>query len=109
MAEYELFAERAKAIAENYKRKPRPGEESEVLPPRYDHMQLYYEMLRNRDLYEDIPTVLHLAMTGLCRTSCEAVAEGIGSVSKLNSENRGNLRSTSLEAETIIRHLILYP
>jgi len=60
-------------------------------------------MLSREKHYKEIPNVLHLGLTEMCRTGCEAVVEGMGSVTKLHNELRPNLDVGHLEAETIIR------
>ena len=57
-------------------------------PPRYLQTDLYKDMLETPSLYKDIPNTLHLSLTALNRTSCEAVVEGIGSVMNLHVKKR---------------------
>lgn len=54
-------------------------------------------------LYKDIGNTLHLALTALCRTSCEAVVEGMGSVMNRHIKERKSLDPKVVEKETITR------
>ncbi len=47
-------------------------------------------MLETPSLYKDTPNTLHLSLAALCRTSCEAVFEGMGSVMNRHSKERKN-------------------
>jgi len=70
---------------------------------RYDQMGLYGKLLVTPKLYENIPDILHLALTALSRTHCEAVVEGMGSVLGLHMQNRNSLDPKTVESETTIR------
>ena len=64
---------------------------------------MYENIFKTPRLYKDIPEALHLALTGLSRTHCEAVVEGMGSILGLHSQNRTRLDPKTVEAETIVR------
>lgn len=46
---------------------------------------------------------MHLSLTALCRTHCESVVEGMGSVLTAKNEKRGSLSYEALQRETLIR------
>lgn len=108
--EYNIFIKRVKDIAPQYLHKPiekpnkvnRPKVEI-IYPVRYNQVDLYKKILETPDLYKHIGNVLHLALTGLCRTHCEAVVEGMGSVLGLNNEKRTKLDPKTVQYETVIR------
>ena len=97
--EYDTFAKRVKEIAPQFLYDPRSqGQEKEAsksvkvdYPPRYLQTELYTKILETPALNKDIPNALHLSLTAMCRTSCEAVVEGMGSVMKRHLKNRKSL------------------
>ena len=90
--EYEVFAERVKDLAPEYLYKEETAKK--VSSKR---------MLESPPLYKDIGNVLHLALTALCRTHCEAVVEGMGSFLCSHSQHRKSLNVSTVDRETIIR------
>jgi hypothetical protein len=66
-------------------------------------------MLETPELYQDIGNVLHLTLSGLVRTHCEAVVEGMGSVLGLHSQNRTRTACKTAEREAIIRWQAPHP
>lgn len=66
-------------------------------------------MLETPALYEGIGNVLHLSLTALCRTHCEAVVEGMGSTMTLHSQNRTKLDVKTVEKETVLRWQAPHP
>lgn len=65
----------------------------------YDQLDLYYKLLETPNLYKDIGNILHISLTGLCRTHCETVVEGMGSVLTMHSERRTRLNHQTIESE----------
>lgn len=112
LTEYGIFVKRVKDIAPNFLHKLKEGRKKEVIekpkvkityPTRYDQVDLYRKILNSHDLYKDIPNISHLALTGISRTHCEAVVEGMGSVLTLNKQKRSRLDPATVERETVIR------
>lgn len=113
--EYDIFAKRVKDIAQQYiyvpesKKGSRQTSTSKTppvkieYPTRYLQTELYKKMLESPSLYKDILNTLHLSLTALNRTSCEAVVEGMGSVMNRHIKQRKSLDSKVVEKETIIR------
>ena len=107
--EYLLFTDRIKSIAPSYKQVLKLGQRKGGTEDKYDEIRLYNAMLNQEKHYKDIPHVLHLDLIGMCRTSCEAVVEGMASVTKVHNELRTSLDVKTVEAETIIRWQGLIP
>lgn len=109
LKEYEIFVKRVKEIAPNFLHKSKEKKVSNTTkikiayPTRYDQIDLYKKILETPVLYKDTGNILHLALTGLTRTHCEAVVEGMGSVLGLNNEKRTTLNTNSVQSETCIR------
>lgn len=107
-SEYKTFAERVKDISPQYryvpkeKRNPKPHVQIQY-PERYLQQDLYKKILTTPNLYKDIGNVLHLSLTALCRTHCEAVVEGMGSVMTADMKTRGNTDVKTVERESMIR------
>ncbi len=59
-------------------------------------------MLETPSLYKDTPNTLHLSPTAMCRTSCEAVVEGMENVMNRHSKESKSLDSKTVEKETIL-------
>lgn len=107
--EYKTFAERVKEIAPQYlyvhkeKEKPNKPDVQIEYPERYLQQELYSKLLETPQLYKDIGNVLHLSLTAMCRTHCEAVVEGMGSVITHEMRERGRLDFKTIEREALIR------
>lgn len=106
--EYKLFSRRVRDIAPQFVHKPNERKTSSVNPKieykdRYDQLDAYNKILETPELYKNIGNVTHLALTGICRTHCEAVVEGMGSVLTSHAEKRKKLKPESVEREGIIR------
>lgn len=108
VSEYKVFAARVKDISSQYRYVPidKPNRKPHVqidYPERYLQLDLYKKILETPNLYKDIGNVLHLSLTALCRTHCEAVVEGMGSVMTSDMKSRGRLDVKTIERETLIR------
>jgi len=98
--QYNLLKDRAVELTPAYVKKDKKRKLKEV---EYDQTALYSRILSKQNLREGIPDALHLTLTGMTRTSCEAVVEGMGSVLKKKNTQRGSLAVDNLEWETMIR------
>lgn len=113
LTEYEVFANRVKDIAPQFLYEPDSGSKASSCskvspvkieyPTRYLQTDLYKKMLETPTLHEGIPNTLHLSLTALCRTSCEAVVEGMGSVMNRRIKERKSLDPKVVEKETVVR------
>lgn len=108
MSEYKTFSDRVKNISPQYlyvpktKINPKPGVQVQY-PERYLQQDLYKKLLTTPNLYKDIGNVLHLGLTALCRTHCEAVVEGMGSVMTVDMKTSGKTDVKTVERESLIR------
>lgn len=98
--QYEIFSNRVKEV---YSDLIINVESSTLANPVLRQCKMYANFLNTPDLYKDIPDFLHLALTAVSRTHCEAVVEGMGSVLGFHSQNRTRLCPETVETETIIR------
>lgn len=104
--QYDLFIERVKKNVDEFKFNPSTKKDNTVkikYPERVNQLELYKKMYNTQSLYKDIEPIMHLSLTANCRTQCEAVVEGMGSVLTANNEQRGNLSNEALEREAFIR------
>lgn len=108
VSEYKIFSDRVKDISQQYsyvpkvKTNPKPCVQVQY-PKRYLQQDLYTKLLTTPNLYNNIGNVLHLSLTALCRTHCEAVVEGMGSVMTADMKTRGKTDVKTVERESLIR------
>lgn len=99
---------RIKQISPNFRYEPRDKntKEKQVIidyPERYLQLDIYKKHLETPQLYKDIKNVLHVGLTAVCRSHCEAVVEGMGSVVTAEMKERGRLDLKTMEREALIR------
>lgn len=103
--QYDLFLSRVKNIVEKFVYVPQNSTNGVKInfPERINQLDLYKKMYDDELLYKDIPEIMHLSLTAICRNHCEAIVEGMGSVLTSKNQQRGNLSNEALQRETIIR------